>query len=172
MGFGPSMTPAVDIGDIVPRMDYWSSQMSKITLSATPADIVFPSVTVAGLPNDIEIIAVYAMLKVRLMKDTSGADNYINEANKTIRAKKFSGEWGTDDIVAIGFAANQWYTTASTKESGDVMMGNNDIKSVVDGNSTYNFRTDESAWGNAISALAASLELYDVQVGIRVYYKP
>lgn len=176
MGFGPripSMTPiAADIQDVVPRVDFWSAQMSKITLRSTPADLTFPSVTVSNLSDDITIIAVYPIIKVRLIKDTSGADNYIGQPDKSIRIKKFDGAWGTDDIVAIQFTSNQWYTVASTKEAGDVILGHDDLKSVVDSNTTYNFRSDESNRGDAISAFGDSLELYDVQMGLRVYYRP
>jgi len=60
---------------------------------------------------------------------------------------------------------------ASTKESGPAIIGSHDVKGEVDGDATYNFRSEETNRGDAISALADNLELYDVQVGLRVYYE-
>lgn len=152
-------------------MDFWGDPIDIITVPAVAADLSFPDVVVAALPTDLSIIRVVAMLKVRSIKDTSAADNKINAASKTLRVKKSTGAWGTDDIVAINFTNGQWYTVASTKEGGDVMVGDNDLSSEVDGNATYNFRSEQTNRADAIVALAASLVLYDVQTGIRVYLK-
>lgn len=166
-----------DTSDMQPRisrimsfMDFWSDQADKITIAGAAADLDFPSVTVAGLPSGVTLARVVAMLKVRAIKDTSAADNYIDQAGKTIRVKESTGAWGTDDLVAINFDQNQWYTTASTKENGDVMIGDNDVKTEVDGAAGYNFRSEQTNRGDAISALADNLELYDVQMGLRVYF--
>lgn len=151
-------------------MDFWSDQADKITIAGAAADLDFPDVAVDGLPPGVTIARVIPILKVKAMRDTSGADNYIDQAGKTIRVKKSTGAWGTDDLAAINFDQNQWYTTASTKENGDVMIGDNDVKNEVDGAATYNFRSEETNRGDAVSALADSLELYDVQTGLRVYF--
>ena len=156
-----------------PYMDFWSDQADKITINdddPSVGDVDFPSVVVAGLPSGVTIARAIAILKVKAVKDTSGSDNKIEFASKTIRVKKSTGAWGTNDLVAINFDQNQWYTTASTKENGDVMIGDNDVKAEVDGVATYNFRSEETNRSDAISALADSLELYDVQMGLRIYF--
>ena len=158
-------SPAVVLGFI----DFWSIPDDLITIAAVAADLDFPNVVVESLPYGFSIIRVIPMLKIKALNDTSGADNKINAASKTIRVKVSTGAWGTNDIIAIDFTNGQWYTVASTKEGGDVMVGDNDIKSVVTGNGTYNFRSEQTNRADAILALGASLELYEVQVGARVY---
>ena len=165
----------VQLPRVQPFMDFWSDQAGKITIAGAAGDLVFPSVVVAGLPGGVTISRVIAVLKVKAIKDTSGSDNYIDQAGKTIRVIKSGASWGTDDLVAVNFDQNQWYTTASTKEGGDVMIGDNDVKGEVDGAATYNFVSAQTALygsrADAISALADSLELYDVQMGLRVYFR-
>ncbi|MBA7643437.1 hypothetical protein ES703_51163 [subsurface metagenome] len=53
---------------------------------------------------------------------------------------------------------------AGTREAGDVLVGDNDVKTTVDGDGTYNFRLP--------SALVdlASLRLNDVLVGLRFFF--
>lgn len=152
-------------------MDFWSDTEDKITIAGAAADLDFPDVVVAGLPSGVTLIRVIAMLKVRAIKDTSGSENYIDEAGKELRIKKSTGSWGTDDVAAIDFDQYQWRCAANTKEGGDAIVGNNDVKSEVDSNATYNFRSEQTNRTDAISALADNLELYDVQTGIRVYFK-
>lgn len=77
--------------------------------------------------------------------------------------------WGTDDIPAIDFDQNQWLVAASAKEGGTLMIGENDVKAKVDGDGTYLLRSEETERGDAISAVANDLELYDVQMGLRFY---
>lgn len=152
------------------HVDFWSDIDNRVTIAAAAADLDFPDVVVAGLPSSITLIRVIAMVKVRAIRDTSVADNFIDQANKALRVRKSTGVWGTDDVVAINFDQNEWYVVASQKEAGDVILGDNDVKAEVDGNGTYNFRSEETNRGDAISALANNLELYDVQTGLRFYF--
>ncbi len=155
--------------------DFWSDVADKITINdddPSVADIVFPSVVVDALPTGSTVARVIAMLKFRAIKNThSGAANMIEDAGKTIRVMKSNGtSWGTDDIVAINFDQNQWYTEDGAKEGGDVMIGDNDISGKVTGVGTYEFQSHEADGRNdAIHALFDSLELYDVQMGLRFY---
>lgn len=157
--------------------DFWSEVADKITINdddPSVADVVFPSVTipVPAIPADLTIARVVAMLKVRAIMDTSGADNYIEDASRSIRVLKDDGEaaWGVDDKIAINFDQNQWYVVASQKEGGDIIIGTEDIKAKVDEAETYFFESHQSDGRNdAIHAKADSLELYDVQMGLRFY---
>jgi hypothetical protein len=164
MGFGPAPATATTVRE---RMDFWSDVDDKIEIDGAAADLDFPSVVVSGLPASCTLVRVIAMLKYSHRKDTSAADNYIDVASKTLRVKKSTGSWGTDDVVAIDMPINSLYTTKSTKEGGDLVIGD---KSEVDGNATYNFRSEQTNRSDAISALADHLELYDVQMGIRVEF--
>ena len=154
-----------------PFMDFWSLPADKITVAGAAADLDFPDVVVSGLPSGASLKRVVVVLTIRAINDTSTADNYIDQASKTLRVKKSTGAWNTDDIVGVTFDQNSLYCVASTKESGPAIIGSHDVKGEVDGDATYNFRSEETNRGDAIPALADNLELYDVQVGLRVYYE-
>ena len=151
-------------------MDFWSAPEDKLTLAAAAADLAFPDILVSGLPATATLRRVVLMMTCRALFDTSGAANYIDAASKTLRVKKSTGAWGTDDLIAITFSVNSLYCVASAKEAGPVVIGAHDVKIEVDGDATYNIRSDQSVRGDAISVLADSLELYDVQVGLRVFF--
>lgn len=159
------------IRDQISLLDFWSDNQDLITVAGAAADLTFPDVVVTGLPAGAVLERVIAMLKVRALRDTSAANNFIDQAAKTLRVKKSTGAWGVDDVVAVNFDINQWYVVASTKEAGDVMVGDNDVKGEVDGDATYNFRSEQTNRADAISALANNLELYDVQTALRVYFR-
>jgi hypothetical protein len=176
MGYGTKQadiqTIKVDVERKFPFMDFWSAPADKITIpvSSSPDDIDFPDIVVAGLPSGLTVERIVLILTSRALKDTSGSNNYIAEAGKTIRIKLSTGEWGEDDIVAMTFAVNSLYCVADTKETGPVVVGDTDIKSVVTGDGTYNVRSEETNRGEGLVAAGASLEVYDVQVGVRVFF--
>ncbi len=153
-----------------PFMDFWSAPEDKFTVAAAAADITFTDITVAGLPAGLTVKKAALIFTCRAIKDTSGADNKVNAVNKTLRVKKSTGTWGVDDVVGITFAQNSLYCAASTKEAGPTIIGAADIKSAVDGNATYNVMSNQTQRADAIIALGNSLELYDVQVGLRIFY--
>jgi len=174
MGFGSApVTPttcnfvATTIRDY---FDFPSDVEDNIEIDGAATDLDFPSVVVSGLPSGATITRVIAMLKYGSRKDSSTAENYIDQASKTLRIKKSSGSWGSNDIIAIDFDQYQLRTAKSTKEGGDLIIGDNDVKTVVDGDATYNFRSEQTNRADAISALADHLILYDVQMIIRIHY--
>jgi len=156
--------------DGVRHMTFWSDVQPTVTIPAVATDLDFPDVAVADLPSGITIIRAVAILKYAQKEDTSGSDNAINGVNKGIRVKKSTGTWGTDDVMAIDIPDDTMLTAASTKEGGDVIEGNNDISGEVDGNATYNFRSEQTNRGDAIVADGANLILRDVQIGIKIYF--
>jgi len=163
MGFGVRLQYAF--------MDFWSAPADKITVSSTASDINFPDVVVSGLPSGATIKRAVVILTVRAIEDTSGSDNYINQASKTLRVKKSDGSWGVDDLVGITFDQNSLYCAGGTKEPGLALIGSHDVKAEVDGDGTYNFRSDQSNRSDAITVLGDDLELYDVQVGLRIFFQ-
>ncbi len=152
-------------------VDFWSAPTDKVTVVNAPVvDIPFPDIVVVGLPAGLSVKRVVLIMSSRALNNTAGAANYINAAGKTLRIKTAAGAWGTDDIVAITFANNSLYVKASSKEPGPVIIGAADLSALVTGNATYNVRSDQTTRGDALVALANSLELYDIQVGLRVFY--
>lgn len=161
---------SADLGRKYSFLDFWSAPEDKLTVDSSAADIDFPDIVVAGLPSGLTIRRIVLIFTCRAILDTSGSDNYINSASKTLRVKKSTGTWGSDDLIAITFANQSLYCVASSKEAGPVLVGDTDIKSEVDGDATYNVRSDETNRSDAIVSLGDDLELYDVQVGLRVFY--
>ena len=155
--------PAILKEGQVSCIDFWSDTVGEIDLPAVVADINLPNVVVGGLPSGT-LAKVVAILKVRTLENTTPGGSHAIKGAQAIRIKESTGAWGVDDVVAIDLADNMWTVAASTRESGDVLIGDNDVKSKVVGNGTYNLR-----FVNALVDLA-NLRLNDVQSGIRFYY--
>ncbi len=145
--------------------DFWSQSDDVIDLPAVAEDINLPAVAVLGLPSGVSLTKVVAILKVRAIENTNaGGPNAIQGA-QAIRIKKATGTWGVDDIVAITLPDNLWTVPASTREAGDLLIGDTDLKAEVDGDGAYNLRFE-----NALVDLA-NLRLNDVLVGLRFFYE-
>lgn len=141
-------------------LDFWSDLDDVIDLPVVAADTDLPDVVVSGLPSGISLVRVVAILKVRAIENTNaGGTNGIKGA-QNIQVQKGAGAW----VTAINLADNQWLVAASTRESGDVLIGDNDVKATVDGDGTYNFQ-----FASALVDLA-SLRLNDVLVGLRFFF--
>ena len=134
--------------------DFWSLPAANITVPnlAGVTDLTFPNIVVAGLPAGLAVKRVSLILAIRALRDTSGAANFIAAANRTLRIKAAAGAWGVNDIVAITFALNSFYTNASFKEAGPVIIGSADLSALVTGNGTYNVRSDQTTRADAIYA--------------------
>jgi len=149
---------------IVSHMDFWSDNDDDITLTTTVgADHALPSCVVAGLPTGITIIRVVAMLKIALIKDTSGADNAINGVTSLkVDADNLYGSL----VTAIDIPDNSWAVDVSeaTERGGDVMIGDNDIKTEVTGNATFYARLED------IVCDGNNLKLKDIAWGLRIYF--
>ncbi|GAI85406.1 unnamed protein product, partial [marine sediment metagenome] len=131
-----------------------------IDLPTGPTDTPLPSVVVSGVPSDAKLERVVAMLKVRAIENIdAGGTNAIKGA-QNIQVRKAGGSW----VAAINLADNQWLVAASTRESGDVLIGDNDVKATVDGDGMYNFQFASA------SVDLASLRLNDVLVGLRFFF--
>jgi hypothetical protein len=148
----------------VSMMEFWSDLDDIINLTTATINIDLPNVVVANIPANTTILRVIGLIKVRAIEDTSGATNAINGAN-TIKVKKSTGAWGVDDVALIDIVDNIWSTSASTKEGGMIIEGDNNASGEVDGNATYNIRFN----GN-IFADGNNLNLIDVAVGLKVYF--
>lgn len=145
-------------------LDFWSDIDDEIDLPAAAADTDLPDVVVSGLPSGISLVRVVAILKVRAIENTSATGANAIKGAQAIRVKKSTSTWGTDDVVAINLPDNLWTVAASTRESGDVLIGDNDVKATVDGDGTYNLRFEDALVDYA------SLRLNDVLVGLRFFF--
>lgn len=142
---------------------FYSDVQISATLAAAAGDVNLPSVV---LPNIRGVIReVYVGLKFRMMENTNVAANKIDTA-QNIRIKRTGGAWGVDDVAAINLVDDQWGIAASTREGGDVQIGDNNVAAEVDGfNETYTIRFED---GNVD---VDSLVLYDVQTFLIVTYE-
>jgi len=142
-------------------MDFWSHIDSLITL---PADTALPDVVIVGLPDGAVITRIISMIKYSSKKDTSSSDNSITAGYVKSREKLVPGTYSIGIYLISGEAS----VTADTEESGDVHVGNVDI-SGTDSGITENCIV-QSVF-NGVTTTGASIELYDVQVGVRVYFR-
>lgn len=158
--------------------DYWcETPQATVIIPAVAADLDFSNVVlpIAAIPADSTDIRAFLMLKWRKQVDSSGAPNAINGVAKTIRIKISGGAWGVDDLVGITFADNQLTTAASGAEGGDMIVGSHDIHTILAlpnlAARTFNIRSEQTNRADAILVDGASLTLYDVYTGIRVYFQ-
>jgi len=141
-------------------MDFWSHLDSLVTL---PADTALPDVIIVGLPDGAVVKRAILTLKYSAKKDISGADNKITAGTITSREKLVPGIYATGIYLRDGESA----VAADTKEGGDVHVGNSDI-SGTDSGITGNCHV-QSVFAS-VTTTGASIELYDVQLGIRIYF--
>ena len=149
---------------LVSFMDFWSDNDDEIVLTTTATDDhALPTLVVAGIPANATLVRVVAMLKIALIKDTSTADNAVNGAT-TLKGDA-DGGYGSL-VTAIDIPDNSWAVDVSeaTERGGDVMIGDNDVKTEIAGNGTFYARLEDIACdGN-------NLKLKDVCWGVRVYF--
>ncbi len=164
--------------DKLPSAIHYKPQWSQLpivalALSNAAADRIFSSVTFpAGfLPAGATVQAIYLMEKFNERIDSSGGANALT-AQKTIRVMKNGGAWGTNDIVGLTLANGQLATALNAIGSGDILIGDVDVKSEVDDvdNQQYDIRSEETTRSDSIVVTAASLTLVDVYSGFMVFY--
>ncbi len=148
-------------------LDFWSDPQEAVVIPAVAGNLALPDVTVADIPNGATVVRAIAMLKFRVIENTNGAANKLNGATVAATSQVIQVRDDTPSayIDAIKFVDDQFGIAASTREGGDVLIGSIDVSGTVDGNDTYNFQF--------LQALAdlASLEMNDVQTGLRVWFK-
>jgi len=140
--------------------------------AAGVTDINFPSVVVSGLPLGITIARADFVAVIGAIFDTSGAENQVAIAAKTIRVKKSTGNWAVagDQMVALTFALNALQVDADAYRGGPPLFGATDIKAIVDGDATYNFCSEQTNNTEGVYATGANIELLDVSSIVRVWF--
>ncbi len=149
-------------------VDFWSDPKEEVQLgdAVAGATVALPTVTVADLPNGATIVRAIAMFKFRMVENTNAAANKLNGAtvaatSQVIQVKEsVAGSY----IDAINFVNDQFGLAAETREGGDVIIGDIDVSSEVDGNDTY------ALWWLLGRADLDYLNFNDCQVGLRIWY--
>ena len=155
-------------------MTFPSKTAAIIVIPAVGADLDFPSVTVADLPAGCNITRVDMVLFIGALFDTSGAENQIKVGTTDqLFVKRAADGWdGGAGVVdkCLDFLALGLQVDAGSYRGGTVLMGATDIKAVVDGNGTYNFRSEETNKAKGVEATGVSLEMLDVSILVRIWF--
>jgi len=151
------------LGRVLLTMDFWSDPVEeKAVTGAQVTAAVGAAVTVADLPAGATVVRAIVMMKFRMVENTNAAENSLDcTAVQPIQVDDSANNgW----VTAIDFVDEQFKIAATTREGGDVLIGDNDVSARVDGNDTYDFQ-----WLNAKAHLA-NIQFNDIQMGIRIWY--
>lgn len=148
----------------VTHMDFWADNTAQVILTTVAtADYALSALTVAGIPNGATLVRVVALLKIAVIRDTSTANNAVNGAT----ALKVDADVAYGSLVtAIDIPDDSWAVLVANgaDRGGDIMFGDNDVKTEISGNGTYYARLENIACdGN-------NLTLEDVAWGVRIYF--
>lgn len=147
-------------------MDFWSAPQEEIIIPAVAGTLTLPTVTVADLPAGATITRAIAMVKFRIIENTNAGANKLDGATVAATSQVIQvrddtpGTWRD----AITFVDDQFGIAASTREGGDVLIGNTDIAVEVDANDGYNFQY------LLAKADLLGINWNDLQVGLRVWF--
>jgi hypothetical protein len=142
-------------------IDLWSAYESQVVLSSSAENIDLPSITIAGLPAGVSIVRAVMMFKYRTIENTSDGDNSVSGGQNIQAQKAVGGSW----VTGIALNGDECFVPATTRETGDVMMGTDDISSQVPGNG----EEIDFQWTGA-EAVDDELNFNDVQVGLRIWF--
>jgi hypothetical protein len=101
------------------------------------------------------------MFKYRTIENTSDGDNSVSGGQNIQAQKAIGGSW----VTGIALNGDECFVSATTRETGDVMMGTDDISSQVPGNG----EEIDFQWAGA-QAADDELNFNDVQVGLRIWF--
>ena len=156
-------TIEASVGRTLFSMDFWSNPVEeKIITAAQATAAVGAAVIVAGLPALAVVVRAVCMFKFRMVENTNAAENSIDCAAAMPIQVDDSGNTGW--VTCIDFTDEMYKIAATSREGGDVVIGDNNVAARVDGNDTYDFQ-----WLNAKAHLA-NIQFNDIQMGIRIWY--
>lgn len=108
-------------------IDFWSAVQEEAQIPAVAADVSLPSVSIS-IPTGYTLVRAQAMFKFRAV------ENVAASANKLSGAQYIQGSgngWVGNWLNAIQFPDDALGIAASTREGGDVFMGNADLKAQI-----------------------------------------
>jgi len=143
-------------------IDFWSNPVEEVVVTAAQVTTVLSSVVVADLPAGAVVVRAIAMFKFRMVENTNAAENSLDCT--AVQPIQVDDGVATGYLTAIDFVDELFKIAATTREGGDVLIGDNNIAARVDGNDTYPVR-----WLDRIAHLA-NIQSNDVQFGIRIWY--
>jgi len=142
-------------------LDLWSSYSTQVQLTTITGDKILPSITIAGLPPGVAIIRAIMIFKYRTIENTNAAVNGVSGAQNLQAEKAVGGSW----VTGIALGGGECSVPASTRETGDVMMGTDDVSAQLPANgAVMNFK-----WASG-RATQNNLNFNDVQIGLRVWF--
>lgn len=147
-------------------MDFWSAPQEEVAIPAVAATLTLPIVTVADLPAGVTVVRAIAMVKFRMIENINAAANKLDGATVALTSQVIQVQDDTPGTWrdAIKFVDDQFGLAASTREGGDVLIGDTDIAIEVDGNDGYNFQY------LLAKADLLGINWNDVQCGLRIWY--
>ncbi len=143
--------------------EFWSKPHSNINMSASATDVNLNDIVVNNLPSGITIRFVFGIMIVNRVNTTQNNDRYITGV-QFIRIKEAAGAWDVDDIDLIDLPARTVSARMSSSQGGCLIPGTYDVKSVVDGDGTYNIQWED------IDSNAADWTINSLIVGLKVYW--
>ena len=153
-------------GSQLHTMDFWSAGMEEVQIAQAAGTDALPDITVADLPDGATIVMAKVMFKFRMIENIYAGVNKLDAATVALTSQviQIDDDGGTGYVDAINFV-DDFFTLANTvREGGDVIVGELDVATRVDGNDTYNLR-----WLLA-KADEDFINFNDVQVGLRIWY--
>ena len=143
------------------HMDFWSDVQEEVALTGTAGDKTLPSVIVADLPSGATITRAIVLFKFRMVENhTFAGGNKLGGAQDIQVKENAAGSF----IDAINLADDQFTLAQDTREGGNIITGDNDVKAEVDENGTYAFQWDEAI------ADETGINFNDVQMGLKIWY--
>jgi len=143
-------------------MDFWSDPLEEVAVTAAQVTTVLSSVVVADLPAGAIIVRAVAMFKFRMVENTNAAENSLDCT--AVQPIQVDDGVASGYVTAIDFVDEMFTIAATTREGGDVIIGDNDIAARVVGNDTYPVR-----WLDRKAHLGNIL-FNDLQFGLKILY--
>ncbi|GAH88780.1 unnamed protein product, partial [marine sediment metagenome] len=143
-------------------MDFWSDPVEEVVITAAQVTTVLSTIVVAGLPAGANVVRAIGMMMFRMVENINAAENSLDCT--AVQPIQVDDSGASGYVTAIDFVDEQFKIAPNTREGGVAIIGDNDIAGRVVGNDTYSVQ-----WLNRIAHLA-SIQLNDVQFGLRIWY--
>lgn len=146
-------------------LDFWSEIDPIVTVTATALTQSLPSIVVTDIPCCSTINHVTLAMKYRAVENSSscGSNNLVVACGATPHVQvDICG--GGSFVDGIKMVCGMSQVATSSRDGGDVWVGDIDLASEVTGNATYVVQWE------CVDASRACLLFRDVQVGLRVYF--
>jgi hypothetical protein len=147
-------------------LDCWSAGKEEVQLDAAGITVALPDIVVSTLPTGAVVQKAIVMFKFRMIENIYAGVNKLNGATvaATSQVIQIRDDSPSAYADAINFVDDFFTLADSARKGGDVIIGTEDVSSIVDGNDTYNLRF---LLGKADQDY---IQFNDCQVGLRIWY--